>query len=54
MLRAIDYFSIAKPRVKLICEVLISGIVANGDAKYCNRELSENITTSRMNTHLST
>ena len=54
MLRARDYFSIDKPREKLICKVVISGSVANGDAKYCNKELSNNKNTSSMNNHLST
>jgi hypothetical protein len=54
MLRARDYFSIDKPTGKLICKVLISGNVADGDAKYCNREFSDNNNTSSMNTHLRT
>jgi hypothetical protein len=42
MMRARDCFSIDKPRVKLIRKVLISGNEADGDVKYCNRELTVN------------
>ena len=48
MLRARDYFSIDQPREKFICKVVISGSVENGDAKYCNKELTNNKNTSSI------